>query len=77
MYIAQTGYMKCAENLHNAMVCHWKFDCGNHDDHPAEKFRSADYEGFTFALSNAVQLSGAAGATWVSALCIELGKQYE
>lgn len=77
MYVAQTGLMRCSDGIHNAHVCQWKFDCGNHSDHPAERWRSADKEGFCFALSHAIQLTSAAGATWVAALCVEIGKQYD
>lgn len=83
MYIAQTGYLRCSEIdlkgsvVHIDKISNWQFDCGNHGDHPVHRFKSPDLQGFSFALSHAVQLMGEAGATWVASLIIDLGIQYE
>jgi len=37
---------------------------------------AADFEGFTFALSMAVQFANQAGSEWVASLITALGKQY-
>ncbi|CAH1796835.1 unnamed protein product [Owenia fusiformis] len=76
MWIAETGYMKCDGGSHIDKICNWKWDCGNHGSHPFDRFQYADFEGFSYSLSQAVQLMGTAGAQWVGALCVELGKQY-
>lgn len=82
IYISQTGHMRCSRCSNNfswdhyGLICNWRFDCGRHGNHPFSRFKAPDFEGFTFALSSAVQLMNAAGATWVGQLCVELGKQY-
>lgn len=53
------------------------FDCGNHGNHPVDRFKKTDLQGFSFAISHAMQLVKEAGANWCAALIIELGKQYE
>ncbi|XP_071144113.1 uncharacterized protein [Mytilus edulis] len=81
IYIAQTGNLRCSQvnqgqYSHFAPICNWGFDCGNHGDHPVHRFKKADLQGFSFALSHALQLVSEAGATWCAALITELGKQY-
>ena len=72
--------MRCNETergsyAHFGKVCSWSWDCGNHGDHPG-RFVKGDFQGFTYALSQAVQMMNTAGAKWVGALCLELGQQY-
>ena len=75
--------MRCSQQQYNGrwrhfgQICQWRFDCGNHGDHPFRRFQYADFQGFAFAISQAVQLMDAAGAEWVGALCQELGIQYK
>ncbi|XP_052227603.1 uncharacterized protein LOC127842229 [Dreissena polymorpha] len=74
VYISEKGKIKCESGKHEADVCQWGWNCGN-DFHKGEYIR-ADYEGFTFAMSQAVQLTDKMGTQWVTALLQELGKQY-
>lgn len=79
--LAQTGFMKCSKSIHGkaahyGQVCVWRWDCGRHGDHPFSRYQEADFQGFVFALSHALQLTSKAGTTWVATLCIELNKQY-
>lgn len=79
--LAQTGFMKCSETIqgkaaHYGQVSVWRWDCGRHGDHPFSRYQEADFQGFVFALSHALQLTSKAGTTWVATLCIELNKQY-
>lgn len=81
MYIAQTGYLRCnqveqGKYSHIGQICSWGFDCGNHGNHPVHRYKKADLQGFSFAISHALQLVSEAGATWCAALILELGKQY-
>ncbi|XP_052227606.1 uncharacterized protein LOC127842230 [Dreissena polymorpha] len=74
VFINEKGKIKCETGKHEADVCQWGWNCGN-DYHKGEYIR-ADYEGFTFAMSQAVQLTDKMGTQWVTALLQELGKQY-
>lgn len=58
-------------------MSNWSWDCGNHGNHPVQKYRRADAQGFGFAMSQAVSLLDEAGATWVAALVNEVGKQFK
>ena len=52
----------------------WGWNCG--DSYHQGEYLPADLEGFTFALSMAVQMTGKAGSAWVASLIMALGKQY-
>lgn len=71
-----TNFSRYSGYEHYGKLLTWKWNCGNHGSHPYKKFKEADFQGFTFALSHAVQLMQEAGAKWVGALCIELEEQY-
>ncbi|WAR20294.1 hypothetical protein MAR_002132 [Mya arenaria] len=74
MFINERGKMSCSNGTHSGNVCEWGWKCGS-DFHKGQYFK-ADIEGFTFALSQAVQLTGQMGSEWVASLITELGKQY-
>ncbi|KAH3795437.1 hypothetical protein DPMN_148987 [Dreissena polymorpha] len=74
MYINELGKMKCYNGTHIADLCRWGWNCGSSSHNG--KFVTADFEGFSFALSQAVQLMTKGGSEWVSKLVIEIGKQY-
>lgn len=61
---------------HYGLICKWRLCCGTHGEHYFSQSNTSDFEGFTFALSMAVQLMSEAGAPWVGKLCVELGRQY-
>ncbi|XP_052227139.1 uncharacterized protein LOC127841969 isoform X3 [Dreissena polymorpha] len=73
-YMNALGRMKCSTNAHNGNIISWTWNCG--DDFHNGEYLAADLEGFTFALSQAVQLMGKMGSAWVANLITELGKQY-
>ncbi|KAH3783513.1 hypothetical protein DPMN_161451 [Dreissena polymorpha] len=74
IYLNGLGKMKCYTNAHNGDIITWTWNCG--DDFHKGQYLAADMEGFTFALSQAVQLMGKMGSLWVANLITELGKQY-
>jgi len=57
-----------------ADVCRWRWNCG--DIFHNGEYMAADFEGFTFAMSMAVQFAKKAGTKWVASLVTALGKQY-
>ncbi|KAH3783477.1 uncharacterized protein LOC127842231 isoform X2 [Dreissena polymorpha] len=73
-YMNALGKMKCRTNAHHGKIISWTWNCG--DDFHNGEYLAADLEGFTFALSQAVQLMGKMGSAWVANLIMELGKQY-
>ncbi|XP_060584565.1 uncharacterized protein LOC132740639 [Ruditapes philippinarum] len=74
VYLNEEGSMKCQFGSHTGPLINWTWNCGS-DYHKGE-FLTADFEGFTFAMSQAVQLTSRAGAEWVAALLHNIGKQY-
>ena len=81
IYISQLGNMRCSKSggsgyAHSGKIISWRFDCGNHGKHPYTRYQHADYQGFTYAVSQALQFSGSAESEWIAALVLELGKQY-
>ena len=77
MYISQKGNLSCYNGTHIGPIIEWGFDCGNHGDHPINRYKAADSEGFSFALSHALQFMKQAGAVWVANLVTALGEQYK
>ncbi|XP_060584568.1 uncharacterized protein LOC132740641 [Ruditapes philippinarum] len=71
----ELGMMKCSNGTHIAKVINWRWKC-DRSSHKGD-FTAADMEGFTFALSQAVQLLGNGGSKWVASLITHLGEQYE
>ena len=69
--------MSCYDDTHIGPIIEWQFDCGNHGNHPIHRWKTADFEGFSFAVSHALQLMEAKGATWVANLVTALGQQYK
>ena len=57
-----------------ADVCRWRWNCGDIFHHG--EYMAADFEGFTFAMSMAVQFAKKGGAEWVATLVLALGRQY-
>ncbi|VDI12577.1 Hypothetical predicted protein [Mytilus galloprovincialis] len=76
-YISQTGYIRCGTWNHHDLICNWGWNCGSHGNHSVDKYKKADAQGFSFALSQAVSLLGEAGSTWVAALANEIGNQFD
>ena len=73
--------MRCSKSsgggyAHTGQIITWRFNCGNHGNHPYNQYKQADYQGFTYAVSQALQFTGAAESAWIAALVLELGKQY-
>ncbi|KAH3783446.1 uncharacterized protein LOC127842232 [Dreissena polymorpha] len=75
VFLSQRGVIKCRSDEHRGDLCRWGWNCGS-EYHKGEFFR-ADMEGFTFALSQAVQLMGRMGSEWVGELITSIGKQYD
>lgn len=74
VFLNEKGLIKCEGGTHTGPVITWRWNCGS--DHHKGQFTAADMEGFTFALSQAVQLMKKGGSVWVASLITELGKQY-
>ncbi|XP_071169141.1 uncharacterized protein [Mytilus edulis] len=89
VFMSQTGYIRCnqianimtyndaSKYSHYDKICNWRWDCGNHGDHPFTKFMEADKESFILSMSMALQMVKTKGkAKWISALVLELGNQF-
>ncbi|XP_053391838.1 uncharacterized protein LOC128554594 [Mercenaria mercenaria] len=74
VFINEEGIMECQSQTHTGPVINWKWNCGS-DYHNGE-FLQTDFEGFSFAMSQAVQLTNRAGSEWVAILLHNVGKQY-
>ncbi|KAH3783435.1 uncharacterized protein LOC127842227 [Dreissena polymorpha] len=74
VFLSQLGVIKCQSELHRGDLSRWGWNCGS-EYHKGEFFH-ADVEGFTFALSQAVQLMARMGSEWVQELIGAIGKQY-
>ncbi|XP_053391840.1 uncharacterized protein LOC128554596 [Mercenaria mercenaria] len=73
VYLNENGVMECSTTC-TGKVINWRWNCGS-SYHNGE-YLKADLEGFTFALSQAVQLMTKGGSEWTAKLITELGKQY-
>ncbi|XP_053374753.1 uncharacterized protein LOC128547069 [Mercenaria mercenaria] len=74
LYLNELGFMECQSGEHSGKIVDNTWNCGS-SYHNGQDMK-ADLEGFTFALSQAVQLTSEAGSEWVARLVTELGKQY-
>ncbi|WAR20302.1 hypothetical protein MAR_002140 [Mya arenaria] len=74
IFINEKGVMECEDGLHSGNVCNWGWNCGS--EYHKGRYYKADYEGFVFAISQALQLTDKMGAQWVADLVRELGRQY-
>ncbi|WAR20305.1 hypothetical protein MAR_002143 [Mya arenaria] len=74
MYINEKGIMECRPGTHTGKIIEWGWKCKK-DCHQGEYF-TADFEGFCFSLSMAIQYAGKGGSEWAISLLQELGKQY-
>ncbi|XP_052224701.1 uncharacterized protein LOC127840334 [Dreissena polymorpha] len=72
-YLNALGKIKCDGGC-EADICKWGWKCGS-SFHNGEYIK-ADFEGFVFAMSQAMQLSQLAHVKWITALMLELDKQY-
>ncbi|XP_052227141.1 uncharacterized protein LOC127841970 [Dreissena polymorpha] len=77
VYLSQRGIIKCGSkgDQHRGDLSRWGWNCGS--EYHKGKFNRADFEGFTFAVSQAVQLMDKMGSQWVQELMGSIGKQYE
>lgn len=89
VFMSQTGYIRCdsianyntyqedSRYSHFDKICNWRWDCGNHGNHPFRRFLATDKESFILSMSCALQMIKAKGkAKWISALILELGNQF-
>lgn len=74
VFLNEDGVMECADGTHTGLVIEWKWNCGSSAH--CGKFLAAEYEGFIFAMSQAVQLTDRAGSNWVATLVKNIGRQY-
>ncbi|XP_053374749.1 uncharacterized protein LOC123532212 isoform X2 [Mercenaria mercenaria] len=74
LYLNELGVVECQSGKHSGKVINqtWKCESSYHNG----QYQKADLEGFTFALSQAVQLMSEAGPEWVANLVTEVGNQY-
>ncbi|XP_052224693.1 uncharacterized protein LOC127840328 [Dreissena polymorpha] len=81
VFVNEYGKIKCAESstskgTHIANICEWSWKCSNITYHKGEYIK-ADFEGFNFALSEALKFSDKQSSKWISKLVLSLGEQYK
>ena len=77
MYISEEGRLCCQYNKHNKLIINWRFDCEDRvGPHRSTHFLSADYEGFSHAISMAMLQSTWATAEWATKLMQNVKRQY-
>ncbi|WAR20299.1 hypothetical protein MAR_002137 [Mya arenaria] len=75
IYINEEGTMECFPGTHTGKIVEWGWKCSK-DCHQGEYFK-ADFEGFCFSLSMAIQFAGKRGSEWAASLIRALGEQYD
>ncbi|WAR12311.1 hypothetical protein MAR_026545 [Mya arenaria] len=68
--------MECENGYHSVSgnVCNWGWNCDS--EYHKGRIYKADYEGFVFDISQALQLMDKIATQWVADLVRELGRQY-
>lgn len=82
MFISQKGNMRCNFQKENGDYAHfgpiitWRWNCGRHDQHKCNGYRSGDVQAFTYTLAIAGLHMKKWGAIFCGDLLKAIGEQY-
>ncbi|KAH3724381.1 uncharacterized protein LOC127853221 [Dreissena polymorpha] len=74
MFLNEFGVISCGNGWHSGNINTWGWNCGNTYHNCG--FGRADFEAFSFGLSQAAQMLQQHGAWWFQQLVIHMGYQY-